>query len=146
MHWKIGHLQAQLWRRENDEACKRKFAGAKMINSTKKKAPETAQVPKNKTVQKAIAARNNAKTAKKQVARHGARDKLRWLRDIRKYQKTTNLLISKAPFYRLVREIIADINPYYRVQANAVMALHESSENFLLKLFEFSNYIAIHAK
>ena len=80
------------------------------------------------------------------MARHGSRDKLKWLRDIRKLQKSTNLLIPKAPFYRLVREVIADINPNYRVQANAVMALHESSESFLLKMFEFSNYIAIHAK
>ena len=61
----------------NDEACRRKFAGAKMINTTKKKAPETVGVPKNKTVQKAIKAGNNAKTAKRQVAKHGARDKLR---------------------------------------------------------------------
>ena len=130
----------------NDEVCRKRFAGAKMINTTKKKTSGTAKVPKNKIVQKAIQAGNKTKKAKKEVARHGSRDKLKWLRDIRKYQKTTNLLISKAPFYRLVREVIADINPNYRVQANAVMALHESSENFLLKVFEFSNYITIHAK
>ena len=129
----------------NDEVCRKKLAGAKMIKSTTKKAPKTVQVPKNKIVRKAIAAAKNAKTAKKQIKQHGSRDKLRWLRDIRKHQKTTNLLIPKAPFYRLVRELIADINPYYRVQANAVMALHESSESFLTKLFEFTNYIAIHA-
>ena len=129
----------------NDEACKRKFAGAKMINTTKKKVPETGKVPKNPVVRKAIESGNNAKTAKRQVAQHGSRDKLRWMRDIRRLQKTTDLIIPKAPFSRLVREIIADINREYRVQANAVMALHESSEHFLLKLFEFSNYIAIHA-
>ena len=83
----------------NDEVCRKKLVGAKMINSTKKKAPEMIQVPKNKIVRKAIAAAKNAKTAKKQIAKHGSRDKLRWLRDMWKYQKTTNLLISKAPFY-----------------------------------------------
>ena len=130
----------------NDEACRKRFPGAKMINTTKKKTSGAARVPRNKTVRKAIQAGNDTKKAKKEVARHGSRDKLRWLRDIRKLQKSTNLLIPKAPFYRLVREVIADINPNYRVQANAVMALHESSESFLLKMFEFSNYIAIHAK
>ena len=124
----------------------RKFPGARMINSTKKKASEMTQVPRNKTVRKAIQARKSAKVAKKQVAHHGAKDKLKWLREIRKYQKTTNLLIPKAPFFRLVREVIAGINTDYRVQANAVMALHESSESFLTRLFEFSNYVAIHAK
>ena len=128
----------------NDEACRKKFGGAKMINTTKKKAATVTRTPKNKAVQGAIAAGKSARAAKRQVARHGSRDKLRWLRDIRKLQKATNLLIPKAPFYRLVREIIADINSDYRVQANAVMALHESSESFLLRLFEFSNYIAIH--
>ena len=129
----------------NDDACRRKFPGANMINSTKKKTSKTTKLPRNPTVQKAIQAGKSAKVAKKQIAHHGSRDKLKWLREIRKHQKTTNLLIPKAPFFRLVREVIADINTEYRVQANAVMALHESSESFLTKLFEFTNYIAIHA-
>ena len=127
----------------NNEACRKKYQNSKMINTTKKKATATVGVPKNKTVQRAMKAGNKAKVAKQEVAKHGPRDKLKWLREVRKFQKTTQLLIKKAPFQRLVRELVADINPYYRIQGNAFMALHEASESFLLKLFEFSNYIAI---
>ena len=130
----------------NDEACRKKYKNAKMINTTKKKAETTGKVPKNKTVQKALDARTRANTAKKEVASHGPKDKLKWLKDIRRLQKTTNLLMKKAPFQRLVRELLQEINIEYRIQGNAVMALHEAAEAFLLRLFEYTNYIAIHCK
>ena len=130
----------------NDEACRKKYGKAKMINMTKKKAAATEGVPKNKAVQNALDARTRAKTAKKEVASHGPKDKLRWLKDMRKLQKTTELLMKKAPFQRLVRELLQEINTEYRIQGNAVMALHEAAEAFLLRLFEFANYIAIHCK
>ena len=56
------------------------------------------------------------------------------------------LLMKKAPFQRLVRELLQEINVEYRIQGNAVRALHEAAEAFLLRLFEFANYIAIHCK
>ena len=130
----------------NDDACRKKFAGTKMVNTTKKQATEVTRTPKNRVVQKAISAGKNAKAAKREVSQHSSKDRLKWLREMRKLQDTTNLLMKKAPFQRLVRELIANINPYYHVQANAVMALHEAAESFLLQLFEFCNYIAIHAK
>mmetsp|Transcript_34919 Transcript_34919/g.62784 ORF Transcript_34919/g.62784 Transcript_34919/m.62784 type:complete len:153 (+) Transcript_34919:60-518(+) len=69
------------------------------------------------------------------------------LKEIRKYQKSTELLIRKIPFVRLVREISLEmLHQPYRWQAEAVLALQEASEDFLVHLFEDCNLCAIHAK
>ena len=71
------------------------------------------------------------------------------LREIRKYQKSTDLLIRKLPFARVVREVAQDFyvgNEPLRWQALAVMALQEAAEAFLVHLFEDANLCAIHAK
>ncbi|VDQ16881.1 unnamed protein product, partial [Trichobilharzia regenti] len=47
---------------------------------------------------------------------------------IRRYQKTTELLIRKLPFQRLVREIAQDFKTDLRFQISAVSALQEASE------------------
>ena len=86
------------------------------------------------------------------------------LREIRRYQKSTELLIRKLPFQRLVREIaqeykvcllvllhypLTDIlvtKTDLRFQSSAVMALQEAAEAYLVSLFEDTNLAAIHAK
>ena len=75
------------------------------------------------------------------------------LKQIRQYQKSTELLIRKLPFQRLVREIANDIDvcPAHlrgkiRFQSAAIMALQEAAEAYLVGLFEDSNLCAIHAK
>ena len=87
------------------------------------------------------------------------------LREIRRYQKSTELLIRKLPFQRLVREIAQDfkvcpppctvrlglrltasLQTDLRFQSSAVMALQEASEAYLVSLFEDTNLAAIHAK
>merc|ERR1712182_105029 len=68
------------------------------------------------------------------------------LREIRKCQKSTELLIRKLPFQRLVREIAQDFKTDLRFQSSAVMALQEASEAYLVGLFEDTNLCAIHAK
>ena len=68
------------------------------------------------------------------------------LREIRRYQKTTELLIKKMPFQRLVREIAQEFKTDLRFQSSSVMALQEASEAYLVGLFEDSNLCAIHAK
>jgi len=68
------------------------------------------------------------------------------LREIRKYQKSTELLIRKLPFQRLVREIAQDFKTDLRFQSSAVMALQEAAEAYLVSLFEDTNLAAIHAK
>jgi histone H3 len=68
------------------------------------------------------------------------------LREIRRYQKSTELLIRKLPFQRLVREISQDFKSDLRFQSSAVVALQEASEAYLQGLFEDTNLCAIHAK
>ena len=68
------------------------------------------------------------------------------LREIRKYQKSTDLLIRKRPFQRLVREIAQDERPDLRFQSAALLALQEAAEAYLVGLFEDTNLCAIHAK
>jgi histone H3 len=68
------------------------------------------------------------------------------LREIRKYQKSTVLLIRKLPFQRLVREISQDAMTDLRFQSSAMLALQEASEAYLVGLFEDTNLCAIHAK
>ena len=68
------------------------------------------------------------------------------LREIRRYQKSTELLIRKLPFQRLVREIAQDFKTDLRFQSAAIAALQEASEAYLVGLFEDTNLCAIHAK
>ena len=69
------------------------------------------------------------------------------LREIRRYQKSTELLIRKLPFQRLVREIAQDLGKInIRFQSGAIMALQEASEAYLVGLLEDSNLCTVHAK
>ncbi|BGP34927.1 histone H3.1 [Rhodotorula toruloides] len=68
------------------------------------------------------------------------------LREIRRYQKSTELLIRKLPFQRLVREIAQDFKTDLRFQSSAIGALQEAAEAYLVSLFEDTNLAAIHAK
>jgi len=68
------------------------------------------------------------------------------LREIRKYQKSTEFLIRKAPFQRLVREITQGHKGDLRFQSSALGASQEASEAYLVGLFEDTNLCAIHAK
>jgi histone H3 len=72
------------------------------------------------------------------------------LREIRRYQKLTEILIRKAPFSRLVCEIAEDysrqMNKDFCFQSTAVLVLQEASEAYLIGLFEDTNLCAIHAK
>ena len=95
-----------------------------------------------------------AKSARKSASNSGAIKKPHRfrpgtvaLRQIRRYQKTTNLLIRKRPFQRLVREVAREFTiKGIRFQSHAIMALQESSEAYLTSLFEDTNLCAIHAK
>ncbi|GAM18408.1 hypothetical protein SAMD00019534_016120 [Acytostelium subglobosum LB1] len=68
------------------------------------------------------------------------------LREIRKYQRSSDLLIKKLPFQRLVREIAQEFKTDLRFQSSAIAALQEASESYLVGLFEDTNLCAIHAK
>ena len=68
------------------------------------------------------------------------------LQEIRKYKKSTDLLIRKKPLQRFVREIAQDFKTDIRFQGKAVLALQEAAEAYLVGLFEDTNLCAIHAK
>ncbi|KAI9524232.1 hypothetical protein NQZ68_019499 [Dissostichus eleginoides] len=118
--------------------------------AAKKAAPKKAATPKKtatpkKAVKKVV--KPAAKAVKKAPARKAAKKPgTVALREIRRYQKSTELLIRKLPFQRLVREIAQDFKTDLRFQSSAVMALQESSEAYLVGLFEDTNLCAIHAK
>jgi len=67
------------------------------------------------------------------------------LREIRRYQKSTDLLIRKLPFERLVREITEDFKSELRMQGSAILGLQEAAEAYLVGLYEETNLCAIHA-
>ena len=68
------------------------------------------------------------------------------LREIRRYQKSTELLLRKLPFQRLVREVASEFKNDLRFQASAIAALQEATEAYMVSLFEDSNLCAIHGK
>ena len=68
------------------------------------------------------------------------------LREIWRYQKSTELLIRKLPFQRLVHEILQGYGVGYRVTPAMMMALQEAAEVYLVQLLEDLNLCAIHAK
>src|SRR3569623_1406231 len=103
------------------------------------KAPRK-QVPSTKAARKSAPATGGIKKP------HRYRPGTVALREIRRYQKSTELLLRKLPFQRLVREVAQDIKHELRFQSSAVHALQEASEAYLVGLFEDSNLCAIHAK
>ena len=107
----------------------------------KKKIPVAQKAPRKTLLTKA-ARKMMAPQRRKRRYRPGTVA----LRQIRRYQKSTELLINKLPFYRLVREIVQSFGMNYRVTPGTVNALQEAAEAYLVGLFEDSNLCAIHAK
>lgn len=89
------------------------------------------------------------RTTQSTVRKRRYRPGMKALRDIRQFQKSTELLIRKLPFARLVKEIAEEFigaNYGIRWQSHAVLALQEACEAFLVHLLEDTNLCAIHAK
>jgi histone H3 len=128
------------------------------FSATTKKASEMARTkqtarktsaPGGKAPRKHVsakAARKSAVTGGGVKKPHRFRPGTVALREIRKYQKSTDLLIRKLPFQRLVREIAQDFKTDLRFQSSAIAALQEAAEAYLVALFEDSNLCAIHAR
>jgi len=72
------------------------------------------------------------------------------LREIRKYQASTNLLLRKLPFARLVKQLCQDhfVPPggSLKWRASAIEALQEAAEDYLVRLFEDANLCVLHAR
>ena len=68
------------------------------------------------------------------------------LREIRRYQRSTKLLIPKLRFQLLLRECLFDYTTGLRFSSIAVHALQEAAEQYLVGLFEDAMLCTIHAK
>ena len=111
-----------------------------------------------RTKHTAVAARHGKKPRKKlegkksKTGTSSTPKRHRWrpgtvaIREIHKYQKSTDLLIRKLPFQRLVREIAQEFKSDVRFQSSALSALHEAAEAYLVDLMEDTNLCCIHAK
>ena len=98
------------------------------------------------------ASRNIAVKAPRKPPPHQMQKKRRFrpgtvaLREIWQYQKSTDLLIRRAPFQRVMYEIVRSFRNDLRIQAVAIKGLQEAAEAYLVGLFKDSNLCAIHAK
>ena len=113
--------------------------------------PIAQKAPRKKILRKAVQKAAKIKKGVKKMPKH---KKIRYrpgtvaFHEIRRYQKSTELVLRRLPFQRLVREIIQDISSGtdYRVAPATMNALQEAAEAYLVGLFEDSNLCAIHAK
>ncbi|XP_050072041.1 uncharacterized protein LOC126559921 [Anopheles maculipalpis] len=134
----LPNIQAVLLPKKTEKKCEMARTKQTARKSTGGKAPRKQLATK--------AARKSAPATGGVKKPHRYRPGTVALREIRRYQKSTELLIRKLPFQRLVREIAQDFKTDLRFQSSAVMALQEASEAYLVGLFEDTNLCAIHAK
>ncbi|CAG2121876.1 unnamed protein product, partial [Medioppia subpectinata] len=111
------------------------------ILETKRRGQSSSGDPKVATGRKRTGGENQIKQKK---YRH--RPGTIALKEIRRFQRTTELLIPRLPFQRLVREIAAEFKDELLFQSAAISALHESAEAYLVGLFEDANLCAIHSR
>ena len=102
------------------------------------------KAPRKQLMQKSARKNGSATGGLKKVHRY--RPGTVALREIRRYQKSTDLLLRKLPFQRLVREIASEYQTDLRFQASAIEALQEATEAYMVSMFEYANLCAIHAK
>ncbi|XP_075811169.1 histone H3-like centromeric protein A isoform X2 [Microtus pennsylvanicus] len=76
------------------------------------------------------------------------RRKFLWLKEVQKLQKSTDLLLRRQPFGRVVREICQKFTRGvdFCWQAHALLALQEAAEAFLVHLFEDAYLLTLHAR
>jgi len=123
--------------------------------STGGKAPRLNHRPQLQSGRAMKTPSKSTPTFKKSMAPASRRVKKRFrpgtvaLKEIRKYQRTAELLIPAAPFRRLVRQIVQELGAMQgeaRWHLNALLALQEATEAYLVGLMEDTNLCALHAK
>ena len=107
-----------------------------------RKKPDYYRPPNTKAAKKSAPTSNIPVPQKKHRFRPGTVA----LREIRKYQKSTDQLLRKIPFQRLVRDIAMEYKTDLRFQSEAMEILQEGTESFIVAVFEDTNLCAIHAR
>ena len=120
------------------------------------KLPGSGKAPRKQLQPKTLKKKGKAKGAVKMLPAsqkstkrktHKYRPGTVALCEIRRYQKSTELLIRKLPFQRLVRELAQDLSKMnIRFQSGTIMALQEALEAYLVGLLEDTNLCTVHAK
>jgi len=114
----------------------------RLIGGTKSPAKKSTKSPKATS-----SSSSSALASSRTPGRKRYRPGVKAIKEIRFYQRNTDLLIRKLPFARLVKEIQSEMSTRdYRWQASAILALQEAAEAHLVSLFEDANLCTIHAK
>ena len=121
---------------------------AQANNATQKAAAKISAMSKaSKAIKKTGPAAGGVKNAEKP---EGKKNRFKpgtvALREIKKYQKSNELILPRAPFMRLVKNIAEGTDHQIRFQSQAIQALQEAAEGYIVGLFEDTNLCAIHAK
>lgn len=111
------------------------------------RAKETAR-----KASKGVTRKSSSKQAKKASGGSGVKKPRRFrpgtvaLRQIKQFQKSSDLLLRKAPFQRLVREVSQTGKDSLRFQSAAILAIQEAAESFIVSLLADTNLCAIHTR
>jgi len=122
---------------------------SQMFGGARTKKPTAKRSTGGKAPRKQLATKAARKTAPKSSfvrKPHRYRPGTVALREIRKLQRTTDMLIPKLAFQRVVREVAQDYNTNMRFRATALLALQESTEAYITNLFSDTILSAIHRK
>ncbi|CAL5976422.1 Histone_H3 [Hexamita inflata] len=112
---------------------------------TARKSVSATKAPRKTIARKAV--RKTAGTAAGTMKARRSKQGTVASREIKKYQKSTELLIRKLPFSKLIREIVLNHNKNdIRFQGLAIQSLQEAAENYLIELFVDTQLCAEHAK
>lgn len=120
--------------------------------STGGKTPKIYKILETKTKVLKQKGKHLPPVGRRVMGKHGNKSVKRYrpgvlaLKEIRRYQKTTEMLIRTAPFQRLVKEVSQKFKADFRYQASALQALQEATESYIIGLFEDTNLCAIHAR
>ncbi len=141
------------------QSAERKSRSRSRSRSAERKASKTSKrkpiPPHRGTSLHPLTARGRKMLRKERRARgefipHRFRPGTRALQEIRYLQKSTVALLRKLPFQRLVREITTNCfekpGMGFRWRAEALSAMQEASEMYMINVFEDANLCAIHAR
>ena len=115
------------------------------------KAKNAASKISSKAKKRSMAGKKGRSPMKKTAPAAGGRKKIRYrpgtvaLREIRRYQKTTSNLLPRAAFQRVVRGVARGFDSDLRFASQALVALQEAAEAYLVGIFEDANMCALHA-
>ena len=122
---------------------KLKMGGSRKGSKVAKASKKSLSKPHKDTM---LPGNNAVKRSSKMRRRFRSRPGVVALREIKKLQRSTDLLVPRLPFQRVVKDICSRINQDLRFSSQGLLALQESAESFMTGLFEDSYLCTLHAK